>query len=150
MTEAIISSSDGSSRESGKPIAIAALVVACVAAAISWYQGTTMRDAKMRGLRAYLILAELGVVCPDCGDTALTPNAAAPIKNSVLLRIENSDQTPARGVIGVINMHSEAEKAAKLPSNFAFPDDKKHSFASKSEIGRDKHRDAIVGLGPMI
>ena len=106
-----------------------------------------MRDAEMRSLRAYLILAELGVVCPDCGDTALTPNALAPIENSILLRIENSGQTPARGVVGVINLHSEPEKAAKLPTNFAFPDDKKHSFVSKSEIGKDKHRDAIVALG---
>jgi hypothetical protein len=105
-----------------------------------------MREAQMRGLRAYLILAELGVVCPDCGDTALTPNALAPIKNSILLRIENSGQTPARGVVGVINLHSEPEKGAKLPTNFAFPDDQKHLFISKSDIGKDKHRDAIVAL----
>ena len=121
-------------------------MVACIAAAISWYEGTALRDAQMRSLRAYLSLAEFGIVCPDCGDTAITPNPPMSIKNAILMRIENNGQTPAHRIIATNNLHSEPGKGASLPTNFAFADETKKIFISKSDIAKDKHRDGIVEL----
>jgi hypothetical protein len=100
----------------------------------------------MRSLRAYLSLAEFAVVCPECGDTAITPNPPMSIKNAILMRIENNGQTPAHRIIATNNLHSEPGKAASLPTNFAFPNETKKIFISKSDIAKDKHRDGIVEL----
>jgi hypothetical protein len=133
-------------REFGKPVLIAALLVACAAGAISWYQVTTMRDTEQRGLRAYLVIQQFGVFCSDCGDTAALPDILTRVKNSIWLRIENVGQTPAREVVGSINIHSEPGKEGRLAANFAFQDLKKARFISKSDIGKDKYKDAIVEL----
>ena len=133
-------------REFGKPVLIAALLVACAAGAISWYQVTSMRDAEQRALRAYLVIQQLGVSCLDCGDTAPLPDVLTKVKNSLWMRIENVGQTPARQMVGSTNIRSEPGKDGRLPANFSFPDQKKAQFVSKSDIGKDKYRDVIVEI----
>lgn len=115
-------------------------------AIIALCQLHTSRDTEIRQLRAYLIVTDFGVFCPDCGDTALTPNARADIKNSLRSRIENNGQTPALQVIGITNWWPIAGKNGVLASDFAFPDHKRTGFVSKSDIGRDKHKDSAEEL----
>src|SRR5262249_49714093 len=132
--------------EFGKPVLIAALLVACAAGAISWYQVTSMRDTEQRALRAYLVIQQFGVFCLDCGDTTPFPDIILKVKNSIWMRIENVGQTPARQIVVSTNIHSEPGKEGRLPANFSFPDQKKARFVSKSDIGKDKYTDGIVEI----
>jgi len=92
-------------------------------------------------LRAYLIVTDLGVFCPDCGDNTLTTDILPHLKNSIRSRVENNGQTPAYDVTGATDWGYEPGKDAKLPSDFAFPDHARIGLVSKSDLGRDKHKD---------
>jgi hypothetical protein len=91
-----------------------------------------------------MIVSDFGVFCHDCGDNTLTATALPEIKNSIRYRIENSGQTPASDVTTITNWWPEPGKGATLPRGFGFPDHKQISsgFISKSDIGRDKHKDS--------
>jgi hypothetical protein len=144
--EAIIASTGETSGQAGGPILFIAGLLVCIAIGLSWYQITRIRDTEQRSLRAYLVLAEFGVLCPDCGDVSLTPRGVPSIKNAIQLRIENVGQTPARQVIGTTNLYSVPGNQGKLPANFTFSDQNTRRFISKSDIGRNKFRDGIVEL----
>lgn len=105
-------------------------------------QVSVSRDNEQRSLRAYVVLTDFGIFCPDCGDTLLAPNGRPDIRNSIRTRMENNGQTPASEVVGITNWWQESGKNAKLPPRFAFPDHERHGFISKSDIGRDKHKDS--------
>lgn len=124
---------------------IGSIIIACIAACFSWYQGWVARDAEQRSLRAYMIVTDLGVFCPDCGDTVLTGPAFPDMKNSVRFRIENGGQTPASDVTTTTNWIPvyDVSPAVTLPDGFAFLDHtkKEPAFASTSDVGRDHHKD---------
>lgn len=119
------------------------LIATSVAACYTRRQWITAEDNEKRSLRAYIIVTDFGVFCPDCGETVLTPNARSDIRNSIRSRIENSGQTPASEVVGITNWWpgDTSGHITDLPQDFAFPDHVRTGFVSKSDIGRDKHKD---------
>jgi hypothetical protein len=124
---------------------IVAIVIAVFAFCAAAWQGLVARDTERRSLRAYMILTELGVFCPDCGDTALAPNTLTGTRNSIRFRIENSGQTPAYDVSTVTNWVPvyDVGESVRIPADYSFADHPFNSdyFASKSDIGRDHHKD---------
>jgi hypothetical protein len=98
-------------------------------------------DTEYRQLRAYVVLTDLGVFCPDCGDSTLTTDVLPQMKNTIRCRIENNGQTPAYDVTAATDWVYVPEKNATLSSDFAFPDHKRTGLVSKSDLGRDKHKD---------
>jgi hypothetical protein len=119
-----------------------ALIAAIAATLLGSYQGWVARDTEKRQLRAYMVLTDLGVFCPDCGDKSLVTDILPNIKNSMRTRLENNGQTPAREVNGITNWWSIQGNGASLPADFAFPDHARTGFVSNSEIGKDKHKDS--------
>jgi hypothetical protein len=123
------------------------LMAASCAAYYTRQQWLTATDNEKRSLRAYIILTDVGIFCPDCGDTALIPQALPEIRNSIRLRIENNGQTPAYNVSSVTNWTAvpDVSPDARLPERYSFPDPKPPSdhFVSTSDIGRDKHTDSV-------
>ena len=109
------------------------------------------KETEKRQLRAYIIVSDTAVICPDCGDTARAPSALPGVTNFVVFRMENNGQTPAYNVSPVINWWSikQATKGAKLPSDFSFEDHKQSADESHgvSYIGRDNHRDTYRAIG---
>ncbi|MGP8232361.1 MAG: hypothetical protein ACLQL2_06805 [Methylovirgula sp.] len=99
------------------------------------------KDTEHRSLRAYMIITDFGVACPDCGDIALSADTYG-MRNAILTRFENNGQTPAFQVEGITNWLPEPKANASLPKDFAFADHKRTGFVSKSDIGRDKHKDS--------
>jgi hypothetical protein len=109
------------------------------------------KDTAERQLRAYIVVSDTAVICPDCGDTARAPSTLPGISNFVDLRMENNGQTPAYNVSPIVNWWpvKEATKSAKLPPDFNFKDHKESADESHgvSFIGRDNHRDTYRAIG---
>jgi hypothetical protein len=92
-----------------------------------------------------MILTDIEVSCPDCGDTGLIATAVTELRNSIHLRMENSGQTPAYRVSPITNWIDVNDRPnVRLPNNFDFPDAPQapDAFNSLSDIGKDKHKDS--------
>jgi hypothetical protein len=146
---------DQSSRDHHDPIAriigIVGAVIAACALVLTFWQILTIRDNAQRQLRAYIVVSDTAVICPDCGDTARSPSTLPGITNFAVFRMQNNGQTPAYNVSPVINWWpvKEATKSAKLPADFKFEDHKQSADESGgiSFIGKDNHRDTYRLIG---
>lgn len=108
------------------------------------------RDSEERQLRAYILVTDFGVACPPCGDTTLNfPKFPGGLTSALMMRIQNSGETPASHIKPTFNWWPVHRRAAQLPAGFTFPDlgaaDSQH-LNSSSELGKDEHGDAI---GPL-
>lgn len=108
------------------------------------------RDSEERQLRAYILVTDFGVVCQPCRDTTLTlPNFPGGLNSALMMRIQNSGETPASHIKPTFNWWPVHRPSTQLPADFKFPDlgaiDSQH-LNSSSELGKDEHGDAI---GPL-
>ena len=130
---------------------VVGVVFALCALLLTTCQIWTIRDNAQRQLRAYIVVSDTAVSCPDCGDTARAPRTLPGISNFIVLRMANNGQTPAYNVSPVINWWpvKEATKSAKLPPDFNFEDHKESADESRgvSYIGRDNNRDTYRAIG---
>jgi hypothetical protein len=124
------------------------LVATSIAACYTKKQWETAADQEQKSLRAYIIISDFGVFCPDCGDKTLTSASPVTYANSIRSRFENNGLTPATKVAGITNLWPVRGINSKLPSDFAFPDHEQNGFVSVSDIGKDKHKEAVEEIGP--
>lgn len=124
----------------------AAFVAAAVYADISYKQWQQARDQERRQLRAYMVLTDLALYCPDCGDTTFVPSVQPISRNAIVHRIENNGQTPAHQVSIVLNWWPVIGSNQPLPKHFKFPDQKATGQISVSDVGRDKTKDGSSGI----
>ena len=80
------------------------LVAASIAARYTEKQWETAADQERKSLRAYIIISDFGVFCPDCGDRTLTSASPVTYVNSIRSRFENNGLTPATKVAGITNL----------------------------------------------
>ena len=124
-------------------VVIAYTSVAAWQACLTRQQLDVSQDTEHRQLRAYMIVTDFAVSCPDCGDNSFVPSVKTVYKNLIAYRMENNGQTPAHQVGPIISWWPVAGKNQKLPKNFSFPDEVPvpTGFNSHSDIGRDQHKD---------
>jgi hypothetical protein len=72
-----------------EPLTVVTALLFFSTAWLAWKTHELVNDAEHtaeRQLRAYVIITDLGVFCPDCGDTALKTDILPELKNSVRYR----------------------------------------------------------------
>ena len=154
-TPAIASHQESSFEEKKHPLEwviafmlFSTLVATSIAACYTKKQWEMAADQEQKSLRAYIIISDFGVFCPDCGDKTLTSASPVTYANSIRSRFENNGLTPATKVAGITNLWPVRGINSKLPSDFAFPDHEQNGFVSVSDIGKDKHKEAVEEIGP--
>ena len=102
------------------------------------------KDTEKRQLRAYIVITDFSVVCPDCGDD--TGGPPWPFRNTVRYKVENSGQTPAYHVRNTSYWITvdEVGPYAVIADDFAYEDVNlvEDKFYGEIDVGRDKNRDS--------